>query len=98
MGPLLVVTNQPLSGHAADFPQGFEHVGVEDLLAVCAVKALDVAVLHRPPRLDKHQFYAVTFRPLSERVADQFRAVVQGWLRLLRQISSSDKWIWLGGW
>ena len=36
----------------------------------------------------------------AERVQelDDLRALDEGWLRLLGQISSWDKWIWLGGW
>jgi hypothetical protein len=35
---------------------------------------------------------------LALQVSLRWQREVKGWLRLLRQISSWDKWIWLGGW
>jgi hypothetical protein len=56
VGSVLVVTDQPVGGHAADLVQGFEDVAVEDLVPVGPVEALDIRVLVRLAGLDEAQF------------------------------------------
>ena len=43
MWSLFVVADEPVGGHAADLVKGFEHVAVEDLVAVGSIEALDEA-------------------------------------------------------
>jgi hypothetical protein len=45
MGPLLVVFAQPGVGDLAHLLDGLEHVGIEDLITVGLVEALDEGIL-----------------------------------------------------
>lgn len=68
MRPALIITSQPVGGHAAQLGQRFKDAAVEDLLAVSAVKAFDEVVLHRFSRLDEQELELVARCPFGERV------------------------------
>lgn len=76
MGALFVVSDEPVSGHAADLVEGFEHVAVEHLVAVGAIEAFDVGVLVWLAGLDEEQPDAMLPGPALEVGADELRAVV----------------------
>src|ERR1700681_4179901 len=76
MGPLFVVADEPFSGHATHFAQGFKHVAVEHLLSIGSIEAFDVAVLHGFTRLDKAQLNTVTTRPARQGFTDELRTIV----------------------
>lgn len=72
----LVVASDPLRGHLANLAERFEHVAVQHLLSIRSIQAFNVAVLHRPPRLDEAALDAVTPSPLLELLADELGTVV----------------------
>lgn len=59
MGPLLVVGDTPVVGDRLTVCDGFADPGVEDLVAIRGIEALDVDVLVGFARLDVEQLDAV---------------------------------------
>ena len=76
MGPLVVVSVQPVIGHVPDLLQGFKDVAVQHLGAVGPIESLDIGILGRFPRLDVVQGNALGLGPLGQRMGDEFRPIV----------------------
>lgn len=74
--PLLVVLDHPAVGDLPDLVEAGEQVQVEHLLAIAAIKALDVGVLVRLARLDILDQHAVGLGPAGEGLTEELRAVV----------------------
>jgi len=74
--PDLVVIGAPGANRWTCLLQRLEPVIVQALVPELAVEALDVAVLHRPPRLDQDVAHTVALRPGHERSAGELRPVV----------------------
>ena len=72
---LVVVRSPGRHGHPG-LVQGLEPALVQVLVTELAVEALDVAVLHRAPRLDQDVANAVRLRPGHECPAGELRTVV----------------------
>lgn len=73
----LVVVAAPLGDDAAGLDQRREPMLVEAFVAELAVEALDVAVLHKPARLDQQVLDAMLLRPCDEGPAGELRTVVR---------------------
>jgi hypothetical protein len=76
MGALLVVGDHPIVDEFADFGEGAEEVGVEDLVAEGAVEALDVGVLGGLAGLDVVEADVVVLAPGDKLGGDELGAVV----------------------
>ena len=74
--PDLVVVLSPDGYGRTRLVQGLKPALVRVLVTELAVEALDVAVLHRTPRLDQDVANAVCLRPGHEGPAGELRAVV----------------------
>jgi len=74
--PDLVEVLPPNGDGRSSLRQCLEPVLVQALVAKLAVEALDVAVLHRPARLDQEMANAVGLRPRHEGPAGELRAIV----------------------
>lgn len=68
--------SSPLSIYT-DFEQRLKHIAVQHLGSIGAIEALDIGVLGRLAGLGKHKFHSVVCSLLGQRLADQFRAVIQ---------------------
>ena len=77
MRPAFVVSKQPLVGERLDLAERLEDVGVEHLLAVGPVKALDEGVLIRLAGLDVPQSDLVRVAPRREDLRGELRTVVE---------------------
>ena len=76
MWSVVVVVVSELVRDGTDFVDTFKDVWVKDLGAIGAVKALDIRVLRRFPRLDVLQRDVMAFGPLLHRLTDELRAIV----------------------
>lgn len=76
MGPLMVVRQEPTLADGTDLVEGFEEVGVEDLLAVGPVESFDVRILVRLAWLNVVDADATYGAPIDEDLGEQFRPVV----------------------
>ena len=77
MLPVLVVVDEEAPRGLADVIQSCKQIAIEHVLAVGAVEALDVGVLVRLAGLDVLDGYAAALGPGSERLAQEFRAVIR---------------------
>jgi len=77
VGPLRVVALPPLFDDLAGVGQAPKPVDIEAFVAELAIEALQVAVLHRPPRLDEIQLDVVFVGPDVERLPGELGAVIQ---------------------
>lgn len=66
VGTLFDVAQDPVPGDVSDAVQVLEDDQVQDLLAVGAIEALDLGVLHGFDRLDVLQLDLVFFRPQGQ--------------------------------
>ena len=73
----MVVAVTPVLDHLTYLAHAVEDVPIENFSAHGAVEALDQSVLCRLTRLDEAQLDQVVLSPLSERMADELRTVVQ---------------------
>ena len=76
MWSVVVVVVSELLRDGTDFVDTFKDVWVKDLGAIGAVKALDIRVLRRFPRLDVLQRDVMAFGPFLHRLTDEFRAII----------------------
>lgn len=74
--------------------QGLEPALVQVLIAELPVEALDVAVLHRAPRLDQDVANAMGLCPSHECPAGELRAVVGGRIQLVVATPSTRRYLW----
>src|SRR5450830_835928 len=75
--PDLVVVLPPGGDGRPGLHQRLEPLLVEALVPELAIEALDVAVLHGPPRLDQDVADTMGLGPTHERPAGELRAVVR---------------------
>src|SRR5437868_12532996 len=76
MRAFMVVAVPPVFGHAANLLQTREDIAVQNFRAIRAVKSFDIGILCRLAGLDELQLDAVLLCPLSQRMTDEFGAVV----------------------
>ena len=76
MGSFVVVAVHPVLGHAPYFIERIKDVAVKHLGAVGPVEPLDVGILGGLSWLDELKSDRVPLRPVSQRLADEFWAVV----------------------
>lgn len=76
MGAFFVVAGHPLVGEIPHFVERGEEVRFENLPPVGAVESFDIAVLHRPARLDEVKPYSPVFTPGPEFGGSEFGTVV----------------------
>jgi hypothetical protein len=76
--PLRVVALPPLLTDLASVSQAPEPLDSETLVAELAVEACEVAMLHRPTRINEIQLNAVLLGPDIERLARELWTSIQG--------------------